>query len=158
MPETALARYEARQAERDRVIAEALAEARKRAAVLMKSNICRVDDHSACPGIRENGADCLCTCHDPAITYWVEWYAYPRDGLLAPGSMVSGHYGTLDEAIDDGFAAKPAEAAWIRDNWDLSLVEQVTEERWDALGDYWDAKAEAEKAALRPSREEAGRG
>lgn len=62
--------------------------------------------------------------------------------------MVSGHYGTLGEAINDGFAAKPAEADWIRNNWDLNLVEQVTEERWDALGG-WDEKTDTEKDELR---------
>lgn len=149
MPETALERYNAREAARAAVIDEYVREARLKALDRNKTTECRNESHGDCTGMLDHDhSDCLCTCHDPAWTYWVEWYICPRDGLLAPGSMVSGHYGGLDEAIDDGFAAKPAEATWIRKNWNLGLVEQVTEERWDALGD-WDEKTEAEKNALR---------
>ena len=145
MPETALARYKARQAQRDALIEEYVQAARSRALDHSKTTECRAERHSDCTGLLDHDfSDCLCTCHDPAWTYWVEWSTC--NGELTPGSLVSGHYGTVDEAIDDGLAAKPAEAAWIRANHEV--IEQVTEERWDALM-AWDEKTDAEKAELR---------
>lgn len=158
MPETNLERYNARQAKRDELIAEILKEARKQAAQAIKSLACRTDQHERCNGrgvlAGDKPADneCLCTCHDPETTYWVEWS--PAGELLEAGSMCSGPYGTVDEAIDDGFSAKPAEARWIREQitHGRRAIEQVDSERYDALMG-WESKTASEKAALQPRSE-----
>ena len=154
MPETNLERYNARQAKRDELIAEILKEARKQAAQAIKSLACRIDQHGRCNGrgvlAGDKPADneCLCTCHDPEITYWVEWTA-ASDGAALVG-MCSGHYGTAFEAIVDGFADGPGDVEWIREHND---VEQVDEARWDALDAVlfdWAELPTVRKAELRP--------
>jgi len=148
MPETNLAISEARQAKRDEIIGRILKEARNRASKAIKSTNCRAEQHNQCDGTHALASnECLCTCHDPATTYWAEWGNF-RNGLEVAG-MCSGPYGSAEEAIVDGFAESAGDAHWIREH---SYVEEITEERWDALMD-WDAKTEAEKSALRPNIE-----
>lgn len=155
MPETALERYNTRQAERDALAEEFIREAKQRALAFGKSPVCADGRHDDCIGVtpHRDFAGCLCTCHDPAITYWVWWSEF--DGQFYPVGMTSGPYGTAGEAIDDGFAGSGNDGPWIHQQVQRGndSIEQITEERWDALGD-WDLKTDAEKAALRPAGSE----
>lgn len=151
MPETALERYNARQAAREAIVEQFTADAAVRAVVFGKSPVCVDGRHDACVGLapHRDFADCLCTCHDPKTTYWVWWGEF--DGQREVVGMTSGPYDNVDDAIDDGLAGSVGDAAWIRSQRDL--IEQITAERWDALT-AWDEKTADEKDALRPAESE----